>query len=172
MSYHKVLAALDRSSQGEDVFEEALNIAHTQRAELLLIFCTQRWEQMPTVPPVEAPTGTSLYPMMRMYPSMRETEVLQATEQEIKKSRAEAESWLHNYQTVAEKQGVYAQYRCIPSRGNPGELICKTAQEWNADLTVVGRTGRTGLEEAFLGSVSNHVVHHAPCSVLVVQNKN
>jgi len=28
--------------------------------------------------------------------------------------------------------------------------------------------GRTGLRELFLGSVSNYVLHHAPCSVMVV----
>ena len=172
MNYNKVLAAMDRSSQGEDVFEQALNIARTQKSELLLIFCTQRWEKMPTVPPVETTTGTGLNPMMRMYPSMTEAEVLQTTEQEIKKAREEAEAWLHNYQAIAEKEGVSAQSKCIPSAGNPGKEICRAAKEWNADLAVVGRTGRTGLEEAFLGSVSNHVVHHAPCSVLVVQNQN
>ncbi|MEB3278400.1 MAG: universal stress protein [Lyngbya sp.] len=172
MSYNKVLAALDRSSQGEDVFEQALDIAQTQRAELLLIFCMQRWEKLPTVPPVEPTTGTGLHPLMRMYPSMTETEVLQTTEQEIKRATEQAETWLRNYQKKAENKGVNAQYKCIPSAGNPGQQICKTAKEWNADLAVVGRTGRTGLEEAFIGSVSNHVVHHAPCSVLVVQNKN
>ncbi|WP_413160221.1 universal stress protein [Capilliphycus salinus ALCB114379] len=172
MSYNKVLAALDRSSQGEDVFQQALDIARTQNAELLLIFCMQRLEQMPTVPPVEATTGTGLHPLMRMYPAMSETEVLQTTEQEIKRAKEEADRWLQNYQIQAEDQGVHAQYQCVSFAGNPGEQICKMAKEWNADLTVVGRTGRTGLEEAFLGSVSNHVVHHAPCSVLVVQDNN
>lgn len=57
MSYSKVLAALDRSSQGEDVFEQAFDIAHTQKAELLLIFCLPRLEQMPTVATVETTTG-------------------------------------------------------------------------------------------------------------------
>ena len=172
MSYNKVLAALDRSSQGEDVFERALDIARTQKAELLLIFCMQRWEQMPTVPPVETTMATGLSPMTRMYPSRMEAEVFQSTEEEIKREREEAENWLRDYKIKAENQGVNAQYRCLPSGGNPGKQICKTAREWSADLTVVGRTGRTGLEEAFLGSVSNHVVHHAPCSVLVVQNEN
>ncbi|MFY7806196.1 MAG: universal stress protein [Limnoraphis robusta] len=172
MSYSKVLAALDRSSQGEDVFEQAFDIAHTQKAELLLIFCLPRLEQMPTVATVETTTGRGLHPLMRMYPSMTEKEVLQATEQEIQTAREQAETWLHNYQKKAEDKGVRTQYKCVLAGGNPGQQICKTAQEWNADLAVVGRTGRTGLKEALIGSVSNHVVHHAPCSVLVVQNKN
>ncbi|NEO65320.1 MAG: universal stress protein, partial [Moorea sp. SIO4G2] len=36
-------------------------------------------------------------------------------------------------------------------------------------LIVLGRRGLGGLKEMVLGSVSNYVVHHAPCSVLVVQ---
>jgi nucleotide-binding universal stress UspA family protein len=43
------------------------------------------------------------------------------------------------------------------------------ARTWNADLIVIGRRGLRGLAEMFLGSVSNHVIHHAHCSVLVVQ---
>lgn len=33
----------------------------------------------------------------------------------------------------------------------------------------MGRRGHKGLSEILLGSVSNYVVHHAPCSVLVLQ---
>ena len=34
---------------------------------------------------------------------------------------------------------------------------------------MVGSHGRTGIRELLLGSVSNYVLHHALCSVLVVQ---
>ncbi len=40
-----------------------------------------------------------------------------------------------------------------------------------ADLIVVGRRGRSGLSELILGSASNYVLHHAPCSVLTLQGK-
>jgi nucleotide-binding universal stress UspA family protein len=53
--------------------------------------------------------------------------------------------------------------------GDPGHSICESAQNWGADLIVLGRRGRTGFAEAFLGSVSNYVVHHASCSVFVIQ---
>jgi len=36
-------------------------------------------------------------------------------------------------------------------------------------VIMIGRHGRTGLAEFFLGSVSNYVMHHAPCSVLTIQ---
>ncbi|MEO0408534.1 MAG: universal stress protein [Cyanobacteria bacterium P01_A01_bin.135] len=56
--------------------------------------------------------------------------------------------------------------------GNPGSVICKLAKRWDADLIMVGSHGRRGLSEMLLGSVSNYVVHHAPCSVLIVHGQS
>jgi nucleotide-binding universal stress UspA family protein len=52
--------------------------------------------------------------------------------------------------------------------GAPDQQIIERAKEWNADLIVVGSHGR-GFWGRLLGSVSDGVVHHAPCSVLVVR---
>ena len=53
-------------------------------------------------------------------------------------------------------------------RGSPAQQIVERAKEWEADVVVVGSHGR-GFWGRLLGSVSNSVVHHAPCSVLVVR---
>lgn len=53
-------------------------------------------------------------------------------------------------------------------RGAPDQQIVERAKDWGADLIVVGSHGR-GFWGRLLGSVSNGVVHHAPCSVLVVR---
>ena len=55
--------------------------------------------------------------------------------------------------------------------GNPKEEIVEEAKKWKADLIVLGSHGYGFWERMLLGSVSNAVVHHAPCSVLVVRNK-
>ena len=52
--------------------------------------------------------------------------------------------------------------------GSPDQQIIEKAKEWNADLIVVGSHGR-GFWGRLLGSVSDGIVHHAPCSVLVVR---
>ena len=39
-----------------------------------------------------------------------------------------------------------------------------------ADLIVLGSHGYKTWERLLLGSVSNSVVHHAPCSVLIVRS--
>lgn len=55
--------------------------------------------------------------------------------------------------------------------GAPAPSIIDEAKEWGADLIVVGSHGR-GFWGRMLGSVSDGVVHHAPCSVLVVRGEH
>jgi len=52
--------------------------------------------------------------------------------------------------------------------GDPGQQLVEIAKAWEADLIVVGSHGR-GFWGRLLGSVSDGVTHHAPCSVLVVR---
>ena len=53
--------------------------------------------------------------------------------------------------------------------GHPVAAIVALAKRTNADLIVMGTHGRTGLKRAFIGSVAEHVVRLAACSVLVVR---
>ncbi len=53
--------------------------------------------------------------------------------------------------------------------GSPESQIIETAEKMNADLIIVGSHGYNRWERLLLGSVSDSVVHHAPCSVLIVR---
>jgi nucleotide-binding universal stress UspA family protein len=53
--------------------------------------------------------------------------------------------------------------------GAPSRIIVDEAREWNADLIVVGSHGRGFFGRLTLGSVSDAIVHHAPCSVLIAR---
>lgn len=55
--------------------------------------------------------------------------------------------------------------------GSPESAIVERAEETVADLIVVGSHGYRAWERLLIGSVSDSVVHHAPCSVLVVRPK-
>jgi nucleotide-binding universal stress UspA family protein len=55
------------------------------------------------------------------------------------------------------------------STGSPEQVLIETAKEWNADLVVVGSHGRGFWGRMLLGSTTDALVHHAPCSVLVVR---
>ena len=51
--------------------------------------------------------------------------------------------------------------------GDPGRAICDFAESEGSTAIVMGSRGRGGFKRAVLGSVSDHVVRHAPCPVVV-----
>jgi len=55
--------------------------------------------------------------------------------------------------------------------GTPYEAILRVAEEWNADLIVLGTNGRTGLEHLMLGSVAEKVIRHSEIPVFVIPIK-
>jgi nucleotide-binding universal stress UspA family protein len=55
------------------------------------------------------------------------------------------------------------------SEGDPKARIVACAEEWHADLIVLGSHGRKGFDRALLGSVSESVARYARCSVAIVR---
>ena len=55
--------------------------------------------------------------------------------------------------------------------GSPKRTIVEEAEEWMADLVVVGSHSYKSWERMLLGSVSQAVAAHARCSVLIVRCK-
>jgi nucleotide-binding universal stress UspA family protein len=55
----------------------------------------------------------------------------------------------------------------VSLEGDPKTQITDFAKEWGADLVVVGSCDLPAVERFFVGSVSQSVVKHSPCSVLV-----
>lgn len=56
-------------------------------------------------------------------------------------------------------------------KGPVKQTIVDEARSFGADLIVVGSHGYGFIDRALLGSISDFVIHHAPCSVLVVRTK-
>ena len=54
--------------------------------------------------------------------------------------------------------------------GFPADVICDVARSEETNLIVIGNRGLSFTGRFLLGSVSDRVVHHAPCSVLVVRD--
>jgi nucleotide-binding universal stress UspA family protein len=57
----------------------------------------------------------------------------------------------------------------IVTEGYPADKICEIAETGNFDIIVLGSKGRSAIGRFLLGSISDRVVHHAPCSVCVVK---
>jgi len=56
-------------------------------------------------------------------------------------------------------------------QGDPRDALVNLAIQKNADLVVVGSHGRSGVGKMLLGSVADHVISHAPCTVTVVKSR-
>jgi len=67
----------------------------------------------------------------------------------------------------AEKEGINIETKV--RKGNPWEEIVKEAKVGKYDLVVVGSKSREGISRVLLGSVSENVLTHAHCPVLVVR---
>jgi nucleotide-binding universal stress UspA family protein len=56
--------------------------------------------------------------------------------------------------------------------GDPRTAIVEAADDWNADLIVMGSHGHSALQRLLMGSVAQAVVAHAHCSVEVVRRRD
>jgi nucleotide-binding universal stress UspA family protein len=68
---------------------------------------------------------------------------------------------------MAERNGVEIEIEII--RGGVAKRIIKTAQETNADVIVLGETGRTGLKRLGMGSIAETVVKGSETPVFVIK---
>lgn len=61
------------------------------------------------------------------------------------------------------------QVSTLVEKGDTRSVIVDQAAAWTSDLIVLGSHGRKGLGRFLLGSVSEAVARHAPCSVEIVR---
>lgn len=80
-----------------------------------------------------------------------------------------AEAVLDVLQASLRPRAASLAVRVVDDR--PVPAILQAAHAWNADLVLVGSSGRGALGRAILGSVSDEVVRAAPCPVLVAKRR-
>ncbi|HVX18039.1 MAG TPA: universal stress protein [Acidimicrobiales bacterium] len=81
---------------------------------------------------------------------------------------AQAEGLAAKGREVAREQGA-SRVIVRAEKGDPATAILEVAEEFDAELIVVGSKGLGSPAHFLLGSVASRVAHHAPCDVLVVQ---
>jgi nucleotide-binding universal stress UspA family protein len=83
----------------------------------------------------------------------------------------EAQGIIHQMRTLAQQAGLPAKsFQGVILRGVAPETgIVQQAIKGEVDLIVMGSHGRTGLQKLLMGSVTERVIGHTPCPVLVVK---
>lgn len=153
----KILVALDHSPMSPQVFQEALNLAKALSQEMTLLHVLSRGAaDSPNLPAM---------PIMDYYPTYNASAmaIFESAWQDYKKKGLDM---LKRYENEAIQAGVLAQSQQI--EGAPGLVICEQAKTLEATMIIMGRRGHSGFSELFLGSVSNYVLHHAHCTVHIL----
>jgi nucleotide-binding universal stress UspA family protein len=157
--FEKLLVAVDRAhaEASQEIFERALSLAKSLQAELVVMSVMTADYATYVNPPIY-PGGEAITineAAMKIYLEQQE------------KERATGIKFLQELAERANNEGVKTEIS--HQMGDPGNKICEAADTQGVDLIVLGRRGHTGLNELLMGSVSNYVLHHAPCSVLTIQ---
>ncbi len=152
---NKILVAVDNSAKKQFAVDSIVSLAKNTGATLMLLHILS--EEDPDYP---------------VFPTHVYYQVLKNHDHNEYESRwlEYEQRGLDYLQNLAQKTisaGVKTEYTQLS--GTPGQVICELADEWSADLIVVGSRGLKGLNEMLVGSVSNYVTHHAPCSVLIMR---
>ena len=85
----------------------------------------------------------------------------------IAKFRAESANILDKCKQIAEKSGV--KIETAIGEGDAASTIIGYAEKGNFDTIIIGRRGLGRFKEMMLGSISNKVLHHAMCTVMIVK---
>ena len=154
MTFKKILAAV-RSAQGPSpVFEKALELAIEHNAKLM-VFHSIESDRAKNHPERDLTTSQVDLDSIKDVFSTRGGVSLPE------------KAWIESLGQKAKKQGVDVQW--LTEEGRAGKQIVELSQRWKADLIVIGRTRRTSLSDTLFGTVSDYVIHHASCSLLLIQ---
>ena len=150
----KTLVATDGSKEAELAAKTASDLAQKTHSELHVVHV---FGIAPVGPPVY-PEATDLQRVERE----AEAEELERISEQRAREMLEEEVG-----KVRSAVGTVAQGHLIEGRVAP-EVVA-LAEEIGAGLIVLGSRGRGGIRRALMGSVSDSVVRHAHCPVLVVR---
>ena len=92
---------------------------------------------------------------------------LQTNTSVIEAVKQSADSLLKSASAKLSKVGLQATAKVL--KGHPRTAVAEFAEEWSADLVLVGSHGASGLMRFLLGSVAQATLRRSPCSVEIVR---
>lgn len=139
-----VLVCVDRSSHSDHALEYYLKYIHKEGNIVKVVHCPEMWTG---IGPMEGPTPGRLEELRQ------ETEANTAAIQE-------------RVIALLQSSGVQGEFVRL-SHKDPWHAVVDAAKNADASLIVIGSRGQGTIRRTLLGSVSDSVVHHAHCPVLV-----
>ncbi len=138
--FKKILIAVDDSAQSLAAAQTGFALAHELNAAVGILYVVDQSHEV-----INADQGIT--------PEEIRSQLLEHAEKTV-------QQYIQLYKGTGEVQRFTAE-------GVPGEEILHIAQEWQAQLIVMGTHGRSGLSRLMTGSVAEHVIRHTNVPVLV-----
>ena len=132
-----IVVAVDDSKFSKNAMDWYINHMHKPANKVILVTCME----LPSMP-------------------SRDT-----WEKQSKAGRDKGQEVLDKFTPILNERSI--NYEVILDFEKPGEYICAVAKDKNADAIVLGTLGMGKIRRTILGSVSNYVLNHADCPVLV-----
>ena len=146
--YKRIAVAVDGSDTSTAALNEAVKLAKLMNSTLLLLYVC---EELPVIWNVE---GMMPFPM-----------------EDVTKAFIESgKQLLQKDKLRLSESGIGVETRLVEDYNDRiGAVISREAEQWLADLLVVGTHGRKGLDHLLLGSVAESVMRTANMPVLLVR---
>ena len=141
MNFRKILVPVDFSKVTESAAGQAFDLARSQGAEVVLLTVINDAFPYPELFSFDTPNDD-------YYRALRDKALAAMSE-------------------LVAKFGSGIQVEKIVTRGAPAPMIADFAAKEKVDLIVMSTHGTSGLQHVLLGSVTERVLHHAPCAVLI-----
>jgi nucleotide-binding universal stress UspA family protein len=137
--FHKLLVAFDGSDAAAHAFDLALDLAAKYEAAIRVLAVARPPEFGQEV----------------------ETEAM------LENARTQCRHMLEPLRDRTAASGRTVEYLVVV--GHPAERVVAEAEQWSADLIVIGHRGRGLVGRWLMGSIAKQVMHHARCAVLVTR---
>ena len=147
----KILLAIDGTKESKAALEAISKLNAGSMSEIRIL----------TVIDMALPLAHDIYTGMIANTIEIEQAARAAAEESLEKTKSSVEALVSGSDVSVITQSVV---------GSPESSIVEAAEEMDADLIILGSHGYSRWERLLLGSVSDSVIHHAPCSVLVVRS--
>lgn len=149
----KVLVPVDGSDSSKRALEMGIALANASGAGITVLEVIEEFGPLPGYYEVAPPIAGGIGPVYQLSAAER---VKWVSEQRFEKV----------HPILDESKAPWDR---MVVEGYAADVICTVAAEGSYDMIVIGSTGRSAISRFLLGSVTDRVVHHAPCSVVVVR---
>jgi nucleotide-binding universal stress UspA family protein len=149
--HKRIFVAIDNSSTAQKALEEAISLAKASAGSLCIA------------------TALDVGPLVQHGMGLGSYIDIDKVKHEMRES---ASALLDQALARAVAAGCAAEQKLIDSSDRRiAEMISDAANQWQADLLVVGTHGRRGFERMLVGSVAENLVRLATTSLLLVRAK-